>query len=190
MNNSELIDEIAKWNKILKTNSNKDLYELAFFKVFIKFEKFLSEAFENYSIGIQSDYGYCPERILNFLDVDHLYKTIKKDDKYVNHYENIKKLSNCIFQDNPFEIITTDANYSTEINNMKTLRDYIAHESITSRNRFIKCLLNNKTFISPNEFLLRKKKTIKISNYTYYTNIITEISDYLIYVPKEVNIIS
>ena len=41
MNNSDLIDEIAKWNEILTTKSNKDLYELAFFKVFIKFEKFL-----------------------------------------------------------------------------------------------------------------------------------------------------
>jgi hypothetical protein len=185
MNNYDLIDEIAKWNEILTTKSNKDLYELAFFKVFIKFEKFLSDAFENYSIGLQSDYGYCPERILNFIDIDHLYKIIKKDNKsYVNHYESIKNLSNCIFQDNPFEILTTDANYSTDINNMKTLRDYIAHESDTSRNRFIKCLLNNKTFISPNEFLLKKKKTINISNYTHYTNIMTEISGYLINVPK------
>lgn len=67
---------------------------------------------------------------------------------------------------------------------MKTLRDYIAHESDTSRNRFIKCLLNNKTFISPNEFLLKKKKTLNISNYTHYTNIMIEISGYLINVPK------
>ena len=187
MNNSDLIDEIAKWNEILTTKSNKDLYELAFFKVFIKFEKFLSDAFENYSIGLQSDYGYCPERILNFIDVDHLYKIIKKDNKsYVNHYESIKNLSNCIFQDNPFEILTTDANYSTDINNMKTLRDYIAHESSSARNRFIKSLLNNKSFISPNEFLLKKKKILNISNYTHYTNIMMEISGYLINVPPKV----
>lgn len=155
------------------------------FSTYTVSETLPSDAFENYSIGLQSDYGYCPDRILNFIDVDHLYKIIKKENKsYINHYESIKNLSNCIFQDNPFEILTTDANYSTDINNMKTLRDYIAHESDTSRNRFIKCLLNCKTFISPNEFLLKKKKTLNISNYTHYINIMTEISGYLINVPK------
>lgn len=185
MNNTDLIEEITKWNEILITKSNKDLYELAFFKIFIKFEKFLSDVFENYSVGNQSDFGYCPERILCFIDIDHLYKILKKDNKsYINHYESIKNLSNCIFQDNPFEILTTDANYSTDINNMKILRDYIAHESSSSRNKFIKSLLNNKNFIPPNEFLLKKKKVLNISNYTHYTNIMTQISCYLINVPQ------
>lgn len=185
MNNTNLIEEITKWNEILTTKSNKDLYELAFFKIFIKFEKFLSDAFENYSIGIQSDYGYCPERILCFIDIEHLNKIIKKDNKsFVNHYESIKNLSNCIFQDNPFDILTTDANYYSDINNMKILRDYIAHESDSSKNKYIKSLLNSKSFVSPNDFLLKKKKVLNISNYTHYTNVMNEISGYLINVPQ------
>lgn len=184
MNNKDLIDEIEKWSQTLSNKSNTDLYELAFFKTFIKFEKFLSDTFENYSIGLQSEHGYCPERKLCFIDIDHLYNIIKKDNKsYLNQYECIKKYSHYIFQDNPFEIITTDANYSTYLNNMKILRDYIAHESPSARNRLISGLLNNRTFISPNEFLLKKNKSLNISNYTHYTNIMMEISGYLINVP-------
>ncbi len=185
MNNTNLLNEISKWNLILSTNTNRDLYELAFFKIFIKFEKFLSDTFENYSIGNQSDSGYCPERILNFIDLEHLNKIIKKENaSFVNHYEIIKNLSSCIFLSNPFEIIISDANYSTDIHHMKVLRDFIAHESDSAKGKYIRSLLNNRPFISPNEYLLKKKKIINISNYTHFTNIITEISKYLINEPQ------
>ncbi len=185
MNNTALIDEIDKWNNMLSINKNSDLYELAFFKIYIKFEKFLSDVFENYSIGIKSDFGYCPERILCFIDIEHFYRIIKKENKsYINHYESIKKFSSCIFQNNPFEILISDANYTGDLNNMKILRDYIAHESISSRNNYIRSLLNSKKFIEPNEFLLKKKKSIPISNFSHYVNIMHEISGFLINIPK------
>ncbi len=48
MDNQDLLDEINKWNVIFSSSTTIDqsLYELAFFKIFIKFEKFLSDCFE------------------------------------------------------------------------------------------------------------------------------------------------
>ena len=92
MDNKDLLDEIDKWNLVFSSHSTIDpsLYELAFFKIFIKFEKFLSDCFENYAIGISSSFGYCPNRRLNFDDIEHLHKVIKKDNQsFINHWETL-----------------------------------------------------------------------------------------------------
>lgn len=186
MNNSFLIAEINKWNLIFQSTSNidKSIYELAFFKIFIKFEKFLSDTFENYAIGNSSIHGYCPNRILNFKDFEHLNKVIKKENRsFVNHYEVIKNISDCFFLDNPFEIIKTDPTYTTSINQMKNIRDYIAHESESARNKYVTNVLNNRPFIEPYEHLMTIKKKYNKSYYSYYIKSIIEISSYIINEP-------
>lgn len=186
MNNQELIDEIDKWNDIFSTSSSFDnsIYELAFFKIFIKFEKFLSDSFENYAIGNVSVHGYCPTRRLNFDDISHLNKVIKKENKsFVNHYEVIKSISDCFFTDNPFEIIKTDPNYSNIINQMKVIRDYIAHESDSAKSKYITNVLNNRPFVEPHVHLLTIKRRTSVSFYTFYINSIIEISNFIINTP-------
>ncbi|NLK92559.1 MAG: hypothetical protein GX273_05420 [Bacteroidales bacterium] len=186
MNNSFLIAEIEKWNVIFQSTSNidKSIYELAFFKIFIKFEKFLSDTFENYAIGNSSIHGYCPNRRLNFEDIDHLNKVIKKENRsFVNHYDLIKNISDCFFLDNPFEIIKTDPKYTTIINQMKSIRDYIAHESDSARNKYVTNVLNDRPFIEPSVHLMTIKKNYNKSYYTYYTKSIIEISSFIINAP-------
>jgi hypothetical protein len=186
MNNQELIDEIDKWNNIFSTSSSFDnsIYELAFFKIFIKFEKFLSDSFENYAIGNVSVHGYCPTRRLNFDDISHLNKVIKKENRsFVNHYEVIKSISDCFFTDNPFEIIKTDPNYSNIINQMKVIRDYIAHESDAAKSKYITNVLNNRPFVEPHVHLLTIKRRTSVSFYTFYINSIIEISNFIINTP-------
>ena len=156
MDNQELIDEIDKWNIIFSSTTaiDQSLYELAFFKIFIKFEKFLSDCFENYAIGINSSSGYCPIRRLNFDDLGHLNKVIKKENRsFVNHFEVIKNISDCFFIDNPFEIIKTDPTHTTIVSNMKIIRDYIAHESSAAKNKYVTTILNNRPFIEPYQHL-------------------------------------
>lgn len=186
MDDQELIQEIDKWNDVFSSASTIDhtLYELAFFKIFIKFEKFLSECFESYAVGIESNSGYCPTRRLIFDDLDHLNKVIKKENRsFVNHYEVIKNISDCFFIDNPFEIIKTDPTYTTIINHMKIIRDYIAHESSAAKNKYIITVLNNRAFIEPHQHLLRIKRGGTISFYSYYINAIKSISNYIINTP-------
>lgn len=186
MDNQELLDEIDKWNNIFSSSTTIDpsLYELAFFKIFIKFEKFLSDCFENYAIGITSSTGYCPTRRLNFDDLSHLNLVIKKENRsFVNHYEVIKNISHCFFIDNPFEIIKSDPTYTTIINQMKIIRDYIAHESLAAKNKFIVSVLNNRPFVEPHQHLTSTKRTTAISYYTYYINSIITISNFIINSP-------
>lgn len=187
MNNQDLIDEINKWNTIFISTNNIDnsLYELAFFKIFIKFEKFLSDTFENYAIGISSTYGYCPTRRLTFDDLEHLNKVIKKENRsFVNHYEVIKNISDCFFTDNPFEIIKTDAFYSTTINQMKCIRDYIAHESTAAKTKYIKSVLNDRPFVEPYQHLMTTKRNSNKSFYSFYTLSMKQISDFIINTPQ------
>ncbi len=186
MSNQDLIDEIRRWNTLFVASSTVDssLYELAFFKIFIKFEKFLSDSFENYAIGNLSIHGYCPSRRLNFDDLEHLNKVLKKNDRaFVNHFEVIKTISDCFFSDNPFDIIKTDPNYSNIIKDMKIIRDYIAHESNSAKNKYVAGILNNRPFIEPHQHLLNTKRGASISYYTYYINAIQEISNFIINTP-------
>ncbi|QZK89815.1 hypothetical protein K5V07_04665 [Flavobacterium sp. CHNK8] len=186
MDNQDLIDEINKWNVIFSSSSTIDqsLYELAFFKIFIKFEKFLSDCFENYAIGINSNSGYCPTRRLNFDDLEHLNKVIKKENRsFVNHFDVIKNISDCFFIDNPFEIIKTDPTYTTIISHMKIIRDYIAHESTSAKNKYVVTILNNRPFIEPHQHLLLRKRGSTNSFYSYYINSIQNISNFIINAP-------
>lgn len=187
MNNQELLDEINKWNLLFtsSTTLDKSIYELAFFKIFIKFEKFLSDCFENYAIGLPSSFGYSPARKLNFDDLGHLHKVIKKDNQlFVNHYDIIKRISDCFFVDNPFEIIKTDPTHSTNLSKMKVLRDFIAHESNSARNKYEINVLNNRPFKEPHEHLLERVKNKSYSHYTNYINSIIDISNFIINDPS------
>lgn len=186
MSNQDLIDEINKWNTLFNSTTTIDnsIYELAFFKVFIKFEKFLSDCFENYAIGNASTHGYCPTRRLSFDDLNHLNRVIKKENRsFVNHFEVIKNISDCFFSDNPFEIIKTDPTYSTIIGQMKTIRDYIAHESSSAQTKYVQSILNNRPFIEPHQHLLTIKRGTTKSFYTFYIDSILAISNFIINTP-------
>lgn len=180
MNNDILVNEIEYWKQLLQANSNPELIELAFFKIFIKFEKLISDIFIKYSIGEKSDFEFCPKRKLNFIDEDHLNKIIKKNNtSFINHYESILNLSEHIFINNPFEIISTSANYSSEIRKMKIIRDYIAHESSHSKSKYETNVTNRKN-LKPHEFLNKTKPSLSISYYSYYLKLMIETSEYLI----------
>lgn len=180
MDNSILIDEIEFWKSKISP-SNPEILELAFFKIFIQFEKFVSDIFISYSVGNNSSENYCPNRKLSFLNEEHLNAIIKKENKsFVNHYDAVFKLSEHIFVDNPFEILSTDVNFCSEILNMKTIRDYIAHESSHSRRLYCERVLNSQNFIKPSEFLNKKKKSKSISYYSYYVDLMRKSSEYII----------
>lgn len=185
MDNSELIAEIDRWTNIFQNSSDNHLYELAFFKIFVKFEKFLADCFEGYCAGNQSLYNYCPSRKLNFLDLNHLQKVLKCNGggSYVNHSRIIKDFSNYFFDDNdnPFDIITTDPNYSNLYTHMLLVRNVIAHESLEAKNKYHKTVLGErKLYKSPNDYLFSKKRGARKSYYTIYTEAIKNISDYIV----------
>ena len=183
MDNSIFKNEIDYWENYFSNSKKPEdrLFELAFFKIFVKFELFVSEIFVHYSIGNQSVNLYSPIRKLNFTDKNHFDCVIKnKNSNYIDYFSKMYDLAPYVFEEenSPF-IIFNDPTCLQNINQMRILRNYIAHESNSSKTEYSKQLLNGK-FKEPYEFLLKIKKGKTISNYTYYTNSLIEISNYLL----------
>lgn len=179
MENDELKNYINECNQKLAP-SLPMLYEASFFKIYVKFEVYLSNIFENYCVGIESNTRYCPQRKLAFTDKEHLRAVLKGDKQYVEYIKKIESLSKHIFVDNPFNIIFDVADNSTIMNQMMALRNYIAHESGESKVKYIKTCLGNGQFIEPCEYLIKKNRRTSKSNYTIFIEKIIELSDMIL----------
>ncbi len=164
MESDELKKYINECNQNL-TPSLPMLYEASFFKIYVKFEVYLANIFENYCVGIKSDNGYCPQRKLAFTDKEHLRAILKGDKQYVEYIKKIESLSKHIFVDNPFNVIFDVADNLTIMNQMMALRNYIAHESGEARLKYIRTCLGNGQFVEPSEYLIKKNKRTSKSNY-------------------------
>lgn len=180
---NELRSEIEKWTTFFSSQASYDkrLLELAFFKIVVKFEKFLSELFVIYSTGGQSPREYVPSRKLEFIDEKHLSGVIAGNKPFINYYQTIQQISKHVFIDNqdPFSLIFDDLKYSGYLQKMKHIRNYIAHESIESKHSYKTKVLNGK-FVEPYIHLQEMDHTQKISLYTVYINSLLEIVDILI----------
>ena len=165
------------------TSTTPLLYEASFFKIYVKFEVFLSEMFKSYCIGTVNSKGYCPQRKLAFVDEAQLDAVLKGDKQYVDYLKKIESLSKHIFVDNPFNVIFDVADNATYINQMMALRNYIAHESSESRSKYLHTCLSNKAFVEPCDFLMSKNKRNSRSYYTIYINKILQISDLILEKP-------
>ena len=159
------------------------MYEASFFKIYVKFEKYLSKIFESYCIGTESSKGYCPQRKLEFADEEHLRAILKGDKQYIDYIKKIQSLSPYIFVNNPFNIIFAVAENQQIFNEMIALRNYIANESNESRKKYTETCLGNGSFIEPGEHLTRIKRRKGISYYSIYINKIIEISELILAPP-------
>lgn len=55
MHSDEIRKTIEDWTKWAVENNNSENYDIAIFKIWIKFEKYLSDVFLNYSLGGASE---------------------------------------------------------------------------------------------------------------------------------------
>ena len=186
MDNSELLLEINNWQlEIAKIDFNDKLIELAFFKIFVKFEKYMSKIFIHYSIGKKSSKKYKPKRKLGFSTENQLNDMIRGSNRnYVDFSKTIALISFHIFQEgnDPFSLIFSDPNFSDNYKKMQYIRNFIAHESEESRQKYINNVLNTyniQNFIPVFEFLLRKNKKGD-SYFSLYLDIIQSYSEILI----------
>ena len=173
----ELDNYIDFWNTELRDN-NDHLFELAFFKVFVKFEKYLSDMFIYYAIGGENNANYAPRRILEFRDMNHLQVFLKPSStSFINYQEKIPHLSKYIFLEgeDPFDLIFRDASIRQYYEKMRVLRNYIAHESDESKQKYHeKVLGSQRAFISANDYL---KEINRRSSNTYYSEYMENIQE-------------
>lgn len=182
MENDELKNYIQSCKEKLDV-SIPELYEIFFFKIYVKFEVYLSQVFENYCIGLESGKGYCPERKLQFSDKEHLRAILRGDKQYMDYIKKIESLSRHIFEDNPFDLIFQVEDNVNVFNQMIALRNYIAHESPESKKRYVEKCLGNGEFIEPYEYLIKINRKKSKSNYTIFMEKIESISEMILEKP-------
>ncbi len=179
---SDFLAVVAKYNELIDS-SKSDTYETAFFRIYVKFELYVSELFINYAIGEKSEKDYLPVRLLNFPEKDTMDKFLSIGGKrYVDYYKLAQESSNVFFQDNPFNILSESENYPRILRQMSSIRNYIAHESQESKRSYIRHVLMDNSFIEPGDFLKSEARGIspKKTNYSLYIEKMVEISDLLL----------
>ncbi|RSK09298.1 hypothetical protein [Streptococcus oralis] len=175
---SEILENIDTW---VRWSSEKEIYDVALLKIWIQFEKYLGQLFTTYCLGGQSETGFQPRLKIQFQDEIQFNAFMREGNKaYIEYVGRIEFLSKHIFETNPFDIILT-TEYKTSFEQMKYLRNYIAHESEESRRK----LLNNifygreEKFEEPNEYLKRFTSSGEMTYFTYYTKQIKDIIELL-----------
>lgn len=186
MDNTEILAEINNWQiEISKPDFNDKMIELAFFKIFVKFEKFLTNIFIHYSIGKKSVSSFKPKRKLGFTSVNQLSEIIKGSNKsYIDYPKIIAVISLHIFKDqnDPFALIFNDPTFLDNYRKMQYIRNFIAHESEESKLKYLTNVLetyNIRTFKPAYEFLLMNNRR-GISYYSIYIKVIQDYSGILV----------
>lgn len=172
------VDTWTEW----ASNEHCQQYDIALFKIWIQFEKFCSDLFIEYSIGHSSETGYIPQLRINFQTEELLNSILRENNKYVDYIKKIETLSKQIFDKNPFEILLSDLKYKEVYNQARSIRNYIAHESAESRIKYLKtCLDGNEAhFVEPNVFLLKMRRSERMTNYSYFVECFSEMADLLV----------
>ena len=161
---------VDSWTKWANHKSNRR-FDIALLKIWIGFEKYISDIFVWYAMGRPSEKGYSPELKISFYDETQLFAFLKHNDKYIDFHSRIRELSKHIFKDDPFSrILIEDNKYSSVYAELVSLRNYIAHESGDSQERFVAKCLGGKGFIEPDVFLLKQKKESGKTFYSYYVD--------------------
>ena len=168
------------------TKKEVQRYDVALFKIWIQFEGFIGNLFLTYSTGNPSETGYTPELKIRFQDEEQFNVFMREGTKkYIDYWDRIEKLSMHIFKKNPFEIILLDSNIKPSLDQIRAIRNYIAHESGEAKRKLINACFNGneRSFVEPNDYLKSREKTTKNTYYTYYTNTINNVLDLLITAP-------
>lgn len=182
---SDFKSKIQHWNEWAAQDNCKQ-FDIALFKIWITFETFCSELFTNYCLGVSSETGYLPHLSIDFHNEELLNVFMRERGKnYVDYFAKIE-LSKYIFVNNPFDILLVDPKYKNACDQIKSIRNYIAHESNEAKNKYIKmCFCGNPNhFLEPNDYLVKIESSTKKSYYTYYTQCLSDISWLLVNPPN------
>jgi len=179
VNNDDLVLKIEEWND--KISKNKELLEVALFKIFIEFEKFLTHAFLSYALGKEGKNNFSPILRINFEDKEQLQGILKCDNLYIDYIKKIPKIKKFIFDESscPFHKVSLDPKFNTLFNEIQAIRNFFAHESEESKLKYKNNVLrayNISTYIDINNFLSKTNKQ-HISYYSLYVNAIKFYSE-------------
>lgn len=192
----EVSNEIKKWEELIgKEPNNEVLYELAFFKIYLKFEKVYVNAFIeimcNTHIYKGNKINY---RILPLFTDDEKnertpFETFLKSISGSSYYLSIDKISDLhkefMFEPNPFFTIHSDVNYQSKLRDMVIIRNFFAHESQDAKKKYITHFnYDSDKFESPSILLRTKLKGRNITRLSSYIKTIEDIINLIVHDTK------
>lgn len=178
---SEFRESTTKWTEWASSHDSSG-YDIALFKIYIQFEKFIGELFVNYIIGNSSESGYKPELKIQFENEEHANVFLRPfSEKYIDYPKQIERLSSHIFKTDPFFILFSDAHYAGIYKQVISIRNFIAHESTESKKKYIQACFGGEEdkFLNPDDYLKSIKKGTAVSYYTFFINALIEMADLL-----------
>lgn len=165
----ELESYISDWEQRVQEDSS--LTDLALFKIWVRFEQYLASYFQLYARGGESEYGKSPRLRVVFEDEEHLNKFLKHPkDKYIDYLIKIQDLSAHLFVPNPFDAYLSDSERNTK-NELKVLRDFIAHESTEARGKYERTFFNdNDPIKEPRDYLnsIKRRAQPRQTNFSHF----------------------
>lgn len=156
--------------------------ELSFLRIFIAWENFLEKSFIRYLVGAKSPSGYRPAILVNPQNMSHALDLISSGREYVrwNSASEVITRSEIYFRDGgPYKNALLGA--TTDLNDMNTIRNRIAHKSTFSKNKFSDFVRikfgHGKRGMTPGRFLLTPMYfPPRITFLDYYAGIIKTAS--------------
>lgn len=176
---------ITEWTNWAQTNGQ---YDIALFKIWIKFENIVTYVFKTYCTGQFVEEKSRTYNKLIFADETQLNAFLSfNGKKHIDYYDCVNKLSKYIFDPDPFIIITSDKVYTKICSDVFAIRNCVAHESGSAKDKYImSCLGNHKDkYVEPNEYLKQKDKNTNKSKYLLYTDGLRQIVCFLTCLPDE-----
>lgn len=113
------------------------IVELAFLRIFIAWENFLEESFIRYLVGAKSRSGYSPKRFVNPPNMKIAINLISAEREYIrwNSSSEVIARSEIYFRNGePYKSILQGV--ITDLDDMNTIRNRIAHRSTISKKKF------------------------------------------------------
>ena len=133
----------GKLRPILLKNINL-ISELVFLKIFISWETFLEQTFIRYMCGGVTSSGYYPDRYVKPKKIDHAMNILLQNKEYLDwtRWNEVKTWAKNFFKNGePYEPAILGS--EVKLNEMKTIRNRIAHHSEASTRKF-HTLVRNK----------------------------------------------
>ncbi len=157
--------------------------ELVFLRVFLAWEIYCEELFLLYLLGGKTRNNKIVKRYVNPRDRSHAYDLTKGLKQYPDwtNLSDITQISNLYFHNGqPFSKLKT---FSNSFDELRTLRNAIAHRSKNSEEKFKSLVRKEMGFLparcSVGSFLL-SKKTNGMSYLSHYTNILESAAELIL----------
>jgi hypothetical protein len=171
---------------LINTKRRDSLTELAFFRVFSAWEAFLEESFILYMLGQKAPKGRKIHRYGFPPNEDAAYEWVNEGRPYAKWTpDDIKPRAKRLFRDGkPFSQAIT--NHHNLLFQVKTVRNAIAHDSASARDKFEEMVRNELRTLPPNttvgSFLLTTKPrtTPPISFFEFYLDSIIKVADEIV----------